>query len=281
MTSSLDQLNRLARQWHVSILNTQETYTSLVAFGLRDNARVVIKLSKQQGDEWNSGAVLRAFDGDGVVRVIDSKGGAVLLEELVPGHNLVGAVTQGNDETATKILAQVITKMANHEAPTGCPNVLAWSKGFTRYREMNAKQIPSEMVDHAEALYLKLAASSSRTMLLHGDLHHYNVVFDEKRGWTAIDPKGIVGELEFEVGAILRNPVELPQLLTSRKVIERRLQILTDVLDLDYQRALEWCFAQAVLSVIWDIEDRNEARSSTLILAEVLRPILRDGPKSF
>ena len=43
-------------------------------------------------------------------------------------------------------------------------------------------------------------------MLLHGDLQHYNVLLDKDRGWVAIDPKGVVGELEYEVGALLRNP---------------------------------------------------------------------------
>jgi streptomycin 6-kinase len=43
--------------------------------------------------------------------------------------------------------------------------------------------------------------------LLHGDLQHYNVLLDRKRGWLAIDPKGVVAEGEFELGAALRNPI--------------------------------------------------------------------------
>jgi streptomycin 6-kinase len=47
-------------------------------------------------------------------------------------------------------------------------------------------------------------------------LHHYNVLFDiESAVWVAIDPKGVVGELEYEVGAIIRNPVENPGLYVS------------------------------------------------------------------
>ena len=32
-----------------------------------------------------------------------------------------------------------------------------------------------------------------------------NVRFDSGRGWLAIDPKGVFGELEYEVGAVVRN----------------------------------------------------------------------------
>ena len=74
-------------------------------------------------------------------------------------------------------------------------------------------------------------------MLLHGDLQHYNVLFDNQRGWTAIDPKGVVGELEYELGALLRNPIELPDVFTNPERIKHRLEILTTALQLDYSRA--------------------------------------------
>jgi streptomycin 6-kinase len=83
---------------------------------------------------------------------------------------------------------------------------------------------------------------------------------------VSIDPKGVVGELEYEVGAILRNPVELGAIPASVKTIERRLGILVGELDLDYRRTLSWSFAQAVLSVIWEIEDGRQIESNNLAL---------------
>lgn len=113
-------------------------------------------------------------------------------------------------------------------------------------------------------------------MLLHGDLQHYNVLFDNERGWVAIDPKGVVGELEYEVGALLRNPFELPELFTNRATVERRLKILMTHLPLDSARALNWSFAQAVLSAIWTVEDEHtlEPNNSALQLARTLKPML-------
>src|SRR5437588_2607793 len=97
-----------------------------------------------------------------------------------------------------------------------------------------------------------LYASQKEPRLLHGDLQHYNVLFDSKRGWLAIDPKGVVGEVEYEIGAILRNPIERPEMFTQRVTIERRIKQLTGKLNLDFERVLAWGFAQAVLSAIWD-----------------------------
>ena len=115
-------------------------------------------------------------------------------------------------------------------------------------------------------------------MLLHGDLQHYNVLLDRDRGWLAIDPKGVVGELEYEIGAMIRNPVDHPALFTNPATINRRLEILTAMLNLDHARALRWSFAQSVLSLIWGVEDGYSisATEPTLLLAHTLRALLRE-----
>jgi streptomycin 6-kinase len=264
MQSAFDRLAKYSRQWDVAIEKTFETESSVLAFGERNSSRVVLKIIKQLGDEWHSGDILRAFDGDGAVKVHESQAGAILLERLDPGDELVKLVRDGNDERATEILAQVINQLANHAAPPGCATVFDWALGFDRYLDTNHKQLPAALVHKAHDLYQHLANSSSRTMLLHGDLHHYNVLFDAKRGWVAIDPKGVVGELEYEIGAILRNPNDFRQMdfLASRDAIERRLRILTNSLQLDYRRTLQWSFAQAVLSAIWGVEDGYTVQST-------------------
>src|SRR5438067_1444897 len=83
---------------------------------------------------------------------------------------------------------------------------------------------------------------------------NHNVLSDARRGWLAIDPKGVVGEVEYEIGTVFRNPVESPNLFTSSKTIESRLQRFVRTLGVHDERVLQWAFAQAVLSVIWAIE---------------------------
>ena len=270
-----DRLPAKAAEWNVTLEETRETATSVLGFGMRDGRRVVLKLTKKADDELHSGAVLRAFGGDGAVRVLESEFGAVLLERLDPGEDLVSLVRRGADDEATTILAQVIKKLANHTAPAACPTVADWGRGFERYVRSGDAQIPYGLVKQGHAVYEQLASSQGAVMLLHGDLQHYNVLFDRERGWTAIDPKGVVGELEYEVGALLRNPVELPELFTHPATIERRLKILTTLLPLNYTRVVKWAFAQAVLSAIWSVEDGEAVHLNhpVLQLAHVLRPM--------
>jgi streptomycin 6-kinase len=277
-----EQLTSKAAQWKVAIAEILETEGSLLGFGLSNGNRVVLKVSSLS-DEKHSGSVLRAFQGAGTVRVFESDHGAVLLERLDPATELVELVRAGRDDEATHVLAKTIGLMANHEPPPGCPTLFDWARAFDRYiSEHSNGPVSLHQVHEAAGIYRDLATTQRQTMLLHGDLHHYNVLFDSKRGWIAIDPKGVVGELEYELGAIIRNPVELPDFYVSRTVIERRLKQLTDALGLNYDRALRWTFAQAVLSAIWDVEDGFRVASDhpSLRLAELIRKSEADPPIS-
>lgn len=272
----LDRLQTTSAQWNVVLDETRDTATSLLGFGMRDGRRVVLKLTKVS-DEAQAGKVLRAFGASGAVTVYEADTGAVLMERLEPGEQLVNLVRRGDDDQATKILAQVIARLANHEAPDECPSVTDWGRGFARYVRSGDRQIPHGLVREARDVFENLASSQQTPMLLHGDLQHYNVLFDRRRGWTVIDPKGVVGELEYEIGALLRNPIEQPDFFTTRATIERRLEILTSTLPLNSSRTLQWSFAQAVLSAIWDVEDGYNVAPNhpALLLANTLQALTR------
>jgi len=272
---------------------------------------VVLKVVKQPGDEWHSGEILKAFAGHGVVRVYEQAPGAVLMERLTPGNSLVSLAVSGRDEEATDILASVIREMSevasidltksasgssvssaelpeasplessvsSTVSPKGFATVQDWGKGFERYLTTGDEQVPRDLVEAGQQVYLDLMATQRQSRLLHGDLQHYNVLFDSSRGWLAIDPKGVGGEVEYEIGAALRNPIERPDLFLSRATIESRLKQFTDILNLNFERALRWTFAQAVLSAIWEIEDGYsvDAMNPSLRLADILRPMLKAG----
>jgi streptomycin 6-kinase len=275
----LKRLQEYARAWGVSVAETFETETSVIAFGVRKDQPVVLKVIKQIGDEWRAGESLAAFAENGVVRVYEQVPGAMLLEHLRPGNSLAELALSGRDEEATDILAGVIRRLSTC-SPTAqfefCPTVHDWAKGFEHYLTKGDEQIPRRLVVAGQRAYLDLCASQRQPRLLHGDLQHYNVLFDSYRGWLAIDPKGVIGELEYEVGAAMRNPYQNPELFISRSTIERRLEQFTNKLNLNYERTIRWAFAQAVLSAIWLVEDGFTVNEMTpaLRLAKVIRPML-------
>jgi streptomycin 6-kinase len=272
-----ERVDERIREWGVVVQTTRETPSSHLVFGTRGDRGVVLKVIREMGDEWHSGNVLHAFDGRGTVRVYEHTEGAILQERLQPAVALAETALNGRDEHATGIIADVIRRMSDSlEVPAACVTVLDWGKEFQHYRESGDRQIAGELVSRGERLYFELAMSQRQVRLLHGDLHHYNVLLDSERGWVAIDPKGVVGELEYEVGATLRNPFENPELFASALTIEKRIARFEAELQLNSERALAWSFAQAVLSAIWTAEDGFviDSKNPGIRLANAIGPML-------
>ena len=279
-SSARDRLVERAAAWRVAVEDAFETESSLIAYGQRASQPVVLKVVKRPGDEWRSGNVLSDFDGRGVARVHERIPGALLLERLTPGNSLVDLTLSGRDEEATAILASVMRAMTP-APPAGSiassyPTVQDWGKAFAWYEATGDQRISNVLVSHAHWLYDELCRSQANVRLLHGDLQHSNILFDRQRGWIAIDPKGVVGEAEYEVGASLRNPHEAPSVFSEPETIERRIRQFVSELGLDATRVLGWAFAQAVLSAIWVIEDGAtlDPREPCIVLAETIERML-------
>jgi streptomycin 6-kinase len=85
-----------------------------------------------------------------------------------------------------------------------------------------------------------------------------------------------VGELEFEIGAMLLNPMGRPELFASREIVLRRVRIIQKALKIDGERILRWAFARAILSAIWTQEDGEslDHMDSSLKLAREIQPTL-------
>jgi streptomycin 6-kinase len=265
-----------ARAWEVDVDETFETATSIIAFGLRGTHAVTLKITKHHGDEWYSGQALHSFACPRMVRVLAFDDGAVLMDRIRPGTNLAELSLHGRDDEVMRILLDVIAAMPVVQA-SHFPAVEDWSGSFARYRATGNRRVAEDLVEEAEAIYKRLAASQREVRLLHGDLHGFNVLLDDSHGWLGIDPKGVVGEPEFELGAALRNPLDRPDIFASRPTIEARLRRISGSgLGLDMERVASWAFAQAVLSALWGFEDGSPAHAdlSVLQLAETLRPMV-------
>ena len=111
--------------------------------------------------------------------------------------------------------------------------------------------IPDEHLQKARMLRDQLLQTSDADVLLHGDLHHDNIL-QNGDDWLVIDPKGVIGEPAYEVAAFIRNPI--PELLNhadAPNIIHNRVTQFAELLELPSQRILDWCFVQAVLAWVW------------------------------
>ncbi len=267
------------RLWSITVGQPLTTLSyNYVAPGVRaDGSEVVLKLGVPNPELLTEIQALRLFDGRGAVRLLEADGerGAMLLERLLPGTPLVSLA---DDRKATTVAAQVMRRLWRPVPPDhSFPTVVRWAAGLGRLRRRfdgGTGPFPRALVERAERLFEELIGSMDEAVLLHGDLHHENILSARRQPWLAVDPKGVVGEPAYEVGALLRNP--FPELLSFPRlghVLARRADQLADALGFDRQRLIGWALAQAVLAAWWDYEDHGHGWDLWLSCAEALAEI--------
>jgi streptomycin 6-kinase len=201
----------------------------------------------------------------------DLERGALLLERCEPG-TLLSSLVARDDEKATAIAAAVM-RQPWRPVPAAHPfkTVTDWGLGFARLRagfDGTSGPLPSARFEEAERLFSELCASMAQPVLLHGDLHHENILAAQRQPWLAIDPKGVVGEPAYETGALLRN--QLFHLPDPQRVTARRIDQLSGELGFDRERIRGWGLSQAVLSAVWTAEDHGHGWEEAIACADLL-----------
>jgi streptomycin 6-kinase len=272
-----------AQRWGLAVGPPFEPLSyNYVAPALRNDAtEAVLKLGVPNPLLAREVAALEFYNGHGAVRLIetDAGNGALLLERLHPGTLLAEIA---DDDQATKIAAETMERLWR-PLPAEHPfvPVATWAAGLYRLRARfggGTGPLPANLVDHAEGLFAELLQSMEAPVLLHGDLHHYNIVAAQQEPWLALDPQGAAGEPAYETGALLRNRFEhLATAGERRRLQARRVAILAERLRLDRERILAWGTAQAVLSAWWDVEDNTPGWRSAIMCAEDLAALMPHG----
>lgn len=247
-------INILAASWqlsHLEVVNNLSYHCVLT--GKQGDQPIILKLGLDYRALTREALVLKAFQGYGCVRLLDQNNdyGALLMERAMPGYSLKSLFPDCEEE-AIQITSQMMTKL--HHAPV--PSHLQILKVDDWLAALDKDQVmPLHYLQKARKLKQHLLETSAQPVLLHGDLHHDNILLHEK-GWVAIDPKGVIGEAAYEVAAFIRNP--LPDLLETPNVqdlIDNRIQRVAKFLNLDPLRLRHWSYVQAVLATIWALED--------------------------
>ncbi len=239
---------------------------------------LALKLGVPRGELRDEAFALRSWGGRGAVRLVadDPAAGALLLERLEPGTQLADVAVVDDDE-ATKAGAAVFRRIAEagfrddwEEAKLAVPPVQTladWGLDLDRHLMEHGDDgpLPRGIVQSAATAYSSLHASTDRKALLHGDLHHHNILLAAGReeAWVAIDPKGIIGDPAFEVGAFLRNPgAAFGPGTDGAARTRRRIDLIVDETGLDRMRLVDWAWAGSVLSAVWCVSEEGREGSS-------------------
>ena len=179
---------------------------------LHGDQLAVLKLSHEE-DERRGGTLMQWWDGEGSARVFARDDTALLLERATGSASLAKMARDGRDDDACRILCATAARLhAPRSKPF--PELIPLAHWF-RELEPAAAKYGGILLRCAESARL-LLAEPGECGVLHGDIHHGNVLDFGARGWLAIDPKGWLGERGFEFAKFLPTPIWLIRLALSR-----------------------------------------------------------------
>jgi len=226
-----------------------QTVTSHIYTVTHDTETVILKLlSASETEEQRGAAALRYFGGHGAVRLLRHDDGAQLME-YAAGDELVTLVERGEDEKATRIIAQVIKQL--HSVPQDTPHDGLFT--LDRWFGELFNKATADRRAGVESIYVRCAplaqqllADQREVRVLHGDIHHRNIR-QSPRGWLAFDPKGLVGERTYDCANTLCNPA-MPELVHNETRLLTNAEILASALSIEVSRVLEFTYAYACLN---------------------------------
>jgi streptomycin 6-kinase len=200
-------------------------------------------------EERIGGLLMQWWSGCGAACVMARDENAILMERSVSGASLAD-VARMRDDDASRIICTVLAQLhaPRGQAPTALVALTEW---FEPLR--TAAEARGGLFGVSASVASDLLSSQRDIVVLHGDMHHGNVLDFGQRGWLAIDPKGIVGERYFDYANIFCNPDA--EMATTPGRLSRQARVIAEAARLERDRLLAWIVAWAGLSAAFNLDD--------------------------
>ncbi len=256
-------IQKVSMKWELSKVKHFDNLThNYVASAITaDNRRVAVKICCDFDSFKNELKTLQHFQGKHYISLIDydEKLQAILLELADPGISLL-EIAKKDQFQAITIYAGIISSLyfSPQKSEDTFPATEDWLKPL--YEGLD---LPAQLLQTARKMCEIRQEERKRSMLLHGDLHHKNIMLHDKE-WKIIDPKGVVGEIGFEIGAFIINPIDQVGEISSYK-INTKVNKMSDLLQLDESYIRQWAFIRAVLGACWCIQDNLDPKFLVMI----------------
>ncbi len=202
-------------------------------------------------EERRGAATMVWWNGEGAAQVLAHEGDALLMERAENDDSLEAMVHSGRDDEATRIICDAAAKLHAPRPQPLPPSLVPLPRWFADLEPAASRF--GGLLRHAATTASDLLTDPREIVVLHGDIHHGNILDFGARGWLAIDPKGLLGERTFDFVNILRNPDD--EIATAPGRFARQATVIAKSAGLDRARLLQWTLAFAGLSAAWILND--------------------------
>lgn len=253
LTNLTTTIAQCARNWQLSEVAAVDNLTWNFVAKARQNASlaVILKISCDQALIKQEYQALTHLQAGCCIDVIafDEKHHALLIKQAMPGQSLIHA----SAPQAIAAYSNVLTSLTTLPLPKAIfPSIKDWLTAL----DQQSTQLPQPLLIKAVSLRNQLLNNMKAVSLLHGDLHHDNILQHQDQ-YLAIDAKGVIGEKAFEAAAF-NFMHDCQQSSQAQDHYQQRCSALANKLNICSQRLSQWVFVRAMLSAAWLIEDQQD-----------------------
>ncbi len=239
------------------------THSSDLLPVLRKGIPAILKIAKHP-EERRGNSLMTWWNGKGAAHVLAHDHEVILLERATGTRSLSAMAENGLDTEASQIICQVAATL--HVRTSKPPlELVPLSRWFADLAPA-AHRFQGILVESLAASQ-ELLAHPQDIVVLHGDLHHANILDAGPRGWLAVDPKGLIGERGFDFANIFCNPNAT--IATAPNRFAKQASVVAQAAHLDRRRLLQWILAYAGLSAAWSLTSDSEDPHLALSIAHL------------
>lgn len=269
-------LRLYSNKWKLDIEEMIDYYSVNCIFICRSEqyGPAVLKIGGPGAEARTEANFLKEYNGGRFCKMYkcDADNGILLEERVTPGTRL-------RQEPSLEKRLSVFSNLFNglhiqSRQSEQYPTYVGWVKRITEYM--------SERADYKDLYKLMLKASGlcsalcvdyPKQLLLHGDLHHDNILLGEHNEYKIIDPKGVIGDPIFDIPRFILNefynredvPYEFYRSHVTKVLcyLQKSLGVPMDVM----KKAL---FIETAMANCWNVESGEELHMHSVRCAEAL-----------
>lgn len=228
---------------------------------------VILKLAADYASLSGEFQALSEMQGEFCCQVyaFDSAYSLLLEERILPGATL----KQVPDWKKRVIcFSKVFEKI--HVVPkdqTNYRSYLDWARNACKSVTDQGNRELSAGMKLAVEIAEKMFARYPERRLLHGDLHHENLLQNEDGNYVIIDPKGVVGPPVFDVPRFVLNELDDGEDFLRKAHISKVIELLSHVLSYPCDDLYQLLFMEIMLANAWNFEDGEEIEEQDMKFA--------------
>ena len=197
------------------------------------------------------------------VYAYDESEGLLLEERIIPGTVLR---EEPSLEKRVRIFVHVFRKI--HWAADEGETYLDWLERICEYCGQNhmAEEVAGD-ASRAREFCREMFGKYPDRMLLHGDLHHDNLLLRTDGSYAMIDPKGVIGPAVLDLPRFLLNELDTEHASPDRQHIQEAIGLLAGHTGCPEADIRKLFYMETVLENVWRAEDGDEINRQEMEIA--------------